>query len=610
MTESIEKQIMNDCLNLKNLKSFRLLAPAGSGKTYAIKEILKEFNNKKGIELIQKRKQIAVITFTNLASNEITERVGTSPLFLISTIHSFVWELIKYYPKYIKLLMKKFYIKKIQEQEDKINNPRTRKSEIYKIRLNQYKENSNKLATIKKFIYSPNGDNNQYNSLNHSDVLMLGAEMLKKDGFVKILISRFPILFIDECQDTNKKLMEAFLDLSNNNKKIFCLGLFGDGMQRIYMDGLENINTIHIEKQYDKTKNFRSKKRIIQLINGIRRNADEINQDPNGNVEEGCVRVFITSNSTNRIEFENTVKSKMDRFLHVDNWVEEKNMKILTLEHMMAAKRFKFEAFYEALRRNDSIKMQIQDNRSKELNFLVEKLIFINTLYINKNVIQLKKVILKLNNFFEKNVTQLEQFKKLQKEIDEYCIEYNRCTCLIDLLRLAKRCFPNIQFPDIFDFLLKLSEDEFNLFEVDNDIENENSFQYKAYAWNYALRSPINEAKRCYDYMRQETPYATHQGVKGAGYNNVMAIFDDYSVNGSLFSYEKLFNVKEPSSTDLKHMENNEENTLTRSLRLFYVVCSRAINNLALVIYTEKKDIVKSTLINKFGMDESEIEIN
>ena len=101
MNRTIEQHIIKDCWNLNNVKSFRLLAPAGSGKTYAKKEILKGFYEEKGVELLKKRKQIAVITYTNLACNEIIDRVGESLLLYISTIHSFIWELIKYFPRYI-----------------------------------------------------------------------------------------------------------------------------------------------------------------------------------------------------------------------------------------------------------------------------------------------------------------------------------------------------------------------------------------------------------------------------------------------------------------------------------------------------------------------------
>lgn len=612
MERTVESQIVDECLDLNALCSFRLLAPAGSGKTYAIKEVLREFNVKRGKELLQTRKHIAVITFTNLASNEIIDRVGTSPLYFVSTIHAFIWDAIKYFPKYIKQIMNEFYLDKIQEQKDKIQNPRTKNKDSYEYQLKSYSEKLNKLTSIKKFVYSPSGDNNQSNSLNHSDVLKIGAKLLEYDGFSKVLISRFPILFIDECQDTNKDLMNAFLNVSALNKSTFSLGIFGDSMQRIYLDGLENINSIKIEKEYDKTKNYRSGNRIVQLINKIRDNVDGVSQEPIKTETEGFVRAFITSDNTNRIEFENRVCLQMDRMLDVDIWRKGDGIKILTLEHMMAAQRFNFERFFIEIKQNESIQSQIQDNRSNELNFIIEKLLLLHSLYSENKHLQIKKIVLSINTFSESDSSQLKQFENLQKGVELFCHEFQDSSNGIEILRLAKRSFPNIIFPDVFKFLVELSEGAFDSFETDKEIEedDEKSFQSKIFTWRNILKTPVIEAKNCYDYMKQNSIYATHQGVKGAGYQNVIAVFDDKGANGNLFSYEKLLGVKELSETDKKNMNESKDNSVARTNRLFYVVCSRAIENLALVIYSNNKDIAKRTLMDQFGFEDSEIEVD
>lgn len=611
MERTLESQIVDECLVLDNLKTFRLLAPAGSGKTYAIKEVLREFKSKSGSELIQNRKQIAVITFTNLASNEIIERVGVSPLYFISTIHAFIWEIIKDFPKDIKLIMKGHYEQKIQELNEKILSPRTRNKESYEFQVRNNTKKLTKLSSIQKFIYSPNGDNNQFNSLNHSDVLKIGAALLEIDGFTKILLSRFPILFIDECQDTNKALMNAFLKLANSNRKVFCLGLFGDSMQRIYLDGLENINTAEVEMEYDKTMNYRSGNRIVQLINKIRDNVDGISQNSVSTETYGFVRAFIASDITNRTNFENKVRLRMDELLGVDIWVKGTDLKILTLEHMMAAQRFNFESFFTEIKANESVMTQIQDNRSKELNFLIEKLFLMHSLCLEDKQLQLKRVVLSINEFTVSDTSQLKQLKILKLGLDSFCQNFQNTSSGIEILRNAKKSFPNITLPDIFKFLVELSDDDFDNYIIDTNIDEEEakSFQSKSIIWRNALKTPIVEAKRCYDYMRQDSIYATHQGVKGAGYNNVLAVFDDDGANGNLFSYEKLLGVKDLSETDTKNISEEKDNSLARTNRLFYVVCSRAIENLALVIYSNNRYIAKDTLIKQFGFEESEIEL-
>jgi DNA helicase-2/ATP-dependent DNA helicase PcrA len=57
------------------------------------------------------------------------------------------------------------------------------------------------LGNIKKFTYNTNSNNTERESLNHSEVLQLGAYFLtEKPLMQKILIKKFPILLIDESQ--------------------------------------------------------------------------------------------------------------------------------------------------------------------------------------------------------------------------------------------------------------------------------------------------------------------------------------------------------------------------------------------------------------------------
>jgi DNA helicase-2/ATP-dependent DNA helicase PcrA len=65
-----------------------------------------------------------------------------------------------------------------------------------------------------------------------------------------------------------------------------------------------------------------------------------------------------------------------------------------------------------------------------------------------------------------------------------------------------------------------------------------------------------------------------------------------------LFSYEKLFGVKEKSTTDIKNEEQGLETTIDRTRRLFYVTCSRAEESLAIVDYTGDPVKVRSRVLD------------
>lgn len=68
---------------------------------------------------------------------------------------------------------------------------------------------------------------------------------------------------------------------------------------------------------------------------------------------------------------------------------------------------------------------------------------------------------------------------------------------------------------------------------------------------------------------------------------------DDAEAEGNLFSYEKLFGAKEMSDTDFDNEKQGKDNSVSRTRRLFYVACTRAKDSLALVAYTQDKELVK-----------------
>ncbi len=87
-------------------------AGAGSGKTYALTECLKYIIKKYSDDLIHNNQKIMCITYTNVATSEIKERLGNSDLVVVSTIHERLWSLIKNYRN--ELL--KIHVEKLTEE--------------------------------------------------------------------------------------------------------------------------------------------------------------------------------------------------------------------------------------------------------------------------------------------------------------------------------------------------------------------------------------------------------------------------------------------------------------------------------------------------------------
>lgn len=85
-----------------------------------------------------------------------------------------------------------------------------------------------------------------------------------------------------------------------------------------------------------------------------------------------------------------------------------------------------------------------------------------------------------------------------------------------------------------------------------------------------------------------------------------MVIIDDNAARSNNFSYDKLFGLEPKSDTDIKNESEGKDTTLDRTRRLLYVTCSRAMESLAIVYYTDDVDKVYSTLLSNecFKRDE------
>lgn len=102
--------------SIDNYENVVFNAGAGSGKTYALTESLKYIINKHGDKLMHHNQKIMCITYTNVATNEIKERLGNSGLVKVSTIHERLWALIKEYKK--ELL--KIHVEKLKVELERL----------------------------------------------------------------------------------------------------------------------------------------------------------------------------------------------------------------------------------------------------------------------------------------------------------------------------------------------------------------------------------------------------------------------------------------------------------------------------------------------------------
>lgn len=600
--DSAADSIIQSCLDLKNPKSFFLFAGAGSGKTRSLISALDYINKTFGRELKLNNRRVAVITYTKAARDEIKRRCRYNSLFQISTIHSFAWDLICSHTEDIRTWLKSDVSKKITDAETKLASIRNKETKTYKQtekKLNKLKKRLQYLDSVRRFIYNPDGINTESNSLDHTEVVKISAYLLlKQETLQKILVDTYPILLIDESQDTKEELMNAFLSIQEKYSHRFSMGLLGDIMQRVYLEGKEDWQT-SIPDSWEtpsKIMNHRSRKRIVDLCNLIRKPVDAIEQRSRLNKEGGFVRIFVASRD-NPYDTEQNVQFQMAEITCDVRWKLSEEVKKLTVEHKMAAERLGFKQLFEALDSVSSYKQGLRNGSLSAIGVFTHILLPLHKADLENNPFEKAKIV-KENAILYKDMDCIltnESLNNLQNSIDDLSL------CWKDRDPLCSELLQIIYKHNIFP----ISKDLQQLLESPLG-EDDEDYQ-KLCGLSAALEAPFSEIERYWEYINGNASFDTHQGVKGLEFDRVMVIIDEKSSHGTMFNYEKLFGIMPKSPTDLKNESEGKETTLDRTRRLLYVTCSRAIDSLAIVFYTDCIETTASALSQTGWFNEKEI---
>lgn len=605
----VDKEIYR-YLNLDSPSSFLLFAGAGSGKTRTLVNVLEYFKRNDLQRIIDVGSKIAVITFTNPACDEIKHRLQFDPAFNVTTIHSFAWSLVKPFTEDIREFLRDQLHGQIDLLQSKIDRARDKnaKTAVSNIKSRDNKQNRLKqLDNITEFSYSPSSGKPDRDALNHSEVIAMAAIFIADSPLMqRLLISRFPILLIDESQDTNKDLMNALISAQQSNKEVFVLGLFGDMMQRIYSGGKDDLDSGLPDdwKKPAKLINYRSPKRIIRLINNIRFDIDEMQQIPDNNAAEGVVRLFIVnSDHGKKHDLESSIRHAMANITEDELWEKPKNVKCLILEHAMAAERGEFSEFFMPLAGNSNLRDSVLDGTSQEIKFITNLVLPLVEAVKNEELFEITRLI-KLGSTVMTNANSdfvakpVDCIESIDASVEVLKPKYGDNLTLRDVIKyLSEHQLMDIPYrlvPHLETDFASYSDKEKN--ELDEDY----------LAWGNALQAKISSVKNYSDYINERSGFATHQGVKGLEFDRVMAILDDESAGGFLFKYEKLLGAEPLSGTDKKNESEGKDSSPLRTRRLFYVICSRAGKSLAVVAYTKNPEAVKTYAIQSW-FDESEI---
>lgn len=546
-------------------KSFLLEAGAGAGKTYSLIETLKHLIANKGNELVSNHQQIACITYTNVAADEITSRTDSHPAVHSSTIHHFCWSLVQNFQPFLRGNLHETH----NTWSDKIEEAGGVGNQEVKYDLG-YRRIDDKEIT-----------------LHHDDVLAFMVILLGESKFQSLFAKRYPILFIDEYQDTETAFAETlktcFLDAGTGP----LIGFFGDHWQKIYGSGCGKIEHPNLEV-IGKEANFRSVPIIVNSLNNMRTALPQQVRDP---AATGAISVFHTNNwqGTRQTgghwggdlppEKSHDYLESLKVRLQGEGWeFSPDKTKILMLTHNVLAAEQGYRNLSGIFRYNNSF-IKKED---RHIAFMVDVLEPVCIAYANRRYGEMFSLLGRRTPLMSSHQNK-----------EEWTRDMNA------LLALRK----NARIGEVIDHLLRtkrprlpesVENRERRLQEWLQQPEDEREESRSLLEMNNLRDIAYSEVIALSNFLSDSTPFNTKHGVKGAEFENVLVVcgrgWNQYNFNQFL---------EWASGT----IPANKKATYERNRNLFYVACSRPKKRLCLLFTQELSAAAIATLGNWFGND-------
>lgn len=597
-----------ECVQSK--ENFVLSGGAGSGKTYSLVSVINELYSR------DPHVKIACITYTNAAVHEIQGRVSNKNLH-ISTIHDFLWENISSYQKEIKETL----LEGINAETSAYKNIHVEKP---------YSNQFDNGVSYAENLSIANG------KISHDEIIILANQMYKKYfKLCKILNDKYDYIFVDEYQDAFFEVIEIFLEhtysFNITHKCVF--GFFGDSMQSIYDRGIGDLQK-YIEEgkvvDIPKKQNRRNSQSVIDLANQLR--IDNLQQEPStdinapnmvdGKVKEGKV-IFLYQIPVDELrakqyfegwDFNDSKQTKELRLTHnliaytagfpelmdiydKDPIVKLKNEfnKVVKSTSVDTNKtfgelleevewRFSERARVKENRGKRQIDVFLEDTTNRDLYERVKSLPYeeVRKIYIDKdNLISDKKEVDEIGSVKSKRDKLIRHLFKIQAIVDMYekgdYYNFIRKTSfkiksiadkklikekVLKLLKMKSQTIGEvIEYANESGLCLK--DDIINDFIMKNQ-----------YLYGRVSKVKYSEFINLYNYLEGYSPLSTQHKIKGEQYKNVLVIMDNGNWND--YNFEYLLNPTHPKCN---------QNVLKRTKKLFYVCCTRAMDNL--VVYCE-----------------------
>ena len=598
-------------------RHFIMVAGAGSGKTTSLVKALMHLEPSQGKQFRRHGQKIACITYTEVAVEEIKSDVGHDDLYHVSTIHSFLWSVIRPFQVDLREWVHERLDQKIAEEQEKIANPGTHQTtkERAAVNIERNCQLQEDIKSIRSFRYGTGSDYSN-GILGHSDILRIGPEFIQNRQLMRnIVVKRFPVIFVDESQDTDPGFVEALRAISRERADDFCLGFFGDPMQKIYMQGTGAISVENGWETLRKPENFRCPQKVLQVINRIRAEDDGLVQT-GGCVEErdgdlvpvqGTARIIVLPADERRQEHLQEARRWLAEHDGDPKWLEGngEDLRLLVLVHRMAANRLGFPNLYSALndKSPEELKSGLIDGTAWVLRpFLVMllPLILAHRAGHEFEVIRLlRKQCPKLDPrelTGRETVAALASLRDDMAALDAVLEDANNRSIgdVVKLARDQQLLSLDARFVELLDIYTEG--------EPLGDPAHDN-------ALHRFMRCDARELWGYRMYIEELSPFATQQSIKGAEFTKVLVVVDDEEGRTNTFSYGKYFGVTALSARDQENIATGIDSIVDRTRRLFYVCCSRARRDLCVIVFANDPVVMHEGIIEKEFFEPDDVHI-
>lgn len=541
-------------------RSFVFEAGAGAGKTYSLLQTLDYLIARDARELQRRKQQIACITFTRVAREMILTRMDRNPVVYCETTHAFAWHLVSQFQKQVREA-----VATLAAWDERLAEVEEPDALIVDYELGHRAIEDGKLH------------------LHHDDIFPVLIRLLDNAKFRTALTSRFPIILVDEYQDTHAALIEAFERHFFGKPNAPLFGFYGDHWQMIYGDGVGTIGHPALAR-IDKRANFRSVKPVVAGLNRIRPELPQVERDPDA---PGMIRIFHTNGWGGKRQTRNHWQGDLPAdearaaFVHVRGALEQQgwdfgpdHTKVLMLTQRALANELGYGSLPGVFRYNDAFARKADPHIAW----------FVDVLEPAAQAYEARK----FGAMFEALGRRAPPVrgaadKRLWSATMARILEIRRSGTVGDMMAhlLAAR------LPELPEDVARA---ERRLAEPLADGE-ERPRRLQELAKLKAV--PFAEIVELARYHAGTSPFETKHGVKGDEFENVLGVFgrgwNDYNFD----DYLRL--ARNPGAA------GDRSDAFERARNLFYVVCSRPKRQLSLLFTQKLSDDSLATLVDFFG---------